>query len=299
MYLAPVDDVLQRFGRSRRGRPFRIARWMDDMWLFGDNEGRLRHAQVELSGAMRSIGLDMNVFKTKVLEGDDAEREVQQREHSAVDVALQLHEPDYVPLDILINTVLGAPEMAERTTIRFVTRRMRQSGRFDRLPEFVEVANRMPHAADILARLFRDSGRWQELDEWFVDYAGSDWAVSEWSVAQFATMFPSDESVSDNIVNFLAEQLTAESSVPMLAVAAQRLAAWDANEARVLIRERARSVAHPMERRILALAAIAADEEPGFARELLSEFEENSTTLEMLKNRKFRPLPGAPDFIGG
>jgi len=35
MYLTPVDDVLQRFGRTRRGRPFRIARWMDDMWLFG------------------------------------------------------------------------------------------------------------------------------------------------------------------------------------------------------------------------------------------------------------------------
>jgi hypothetical protein len=107
MYLAPIDDVLQSFGRSRPGRPFRLARWMDDMWVFGNSEGRLRRAQVELSEAMRAIGLDMNVSKTKLLEGDDAEQEVQQREHSAVDIALQLDEPDYMPLDILLRAYPG------------------------------------------------------------------------------------------------------------------------------------------------------------------------------------------------
>jgi hypothetical protein len=80
MYLAPVDDVMQSYGRSRRGRPYRLARWMDDMWLFGNNEARLRKAQVELADAMRSIGLNMNVSKTNVFEGDDARREVQ-RQH--------------------------------------------------------------------------------------------------------------------------------------------------------------------------------------------------------------------------
>jgi hypothetical protein len=298
MYLAPVDDVLIRFGRSRRGRPFRLARWMDDMTLFGNNESRLRRAQVELSEAMRAIGMEMNVAKTKLLEGEHAEKEIQQREHSAVEAALNLDEPNYAPLDMLITEVLAAPETAERTTVRFVTRRMRQEEQFDRVEEFAEVAERMPHAADVLARLFRDSGHWEEMDDWLVDYAGSDWAVSEWSVAQFATMFPSDEEVSDSIFYFLADQLVAESSLPMLAVAAHRLAAWDPAEARVLIRERADSAAHPHERRILALAAIAAEEEPSFVRELLSEFDENVPTLEMLKARKWRPIPGAPDFAG-
>jgi Reverse transcriptase (RNA-dependent DNA polymerase) len=299
MYLGPVDDVLRRFGRSRRGLPFRVARWMDDLWLFGNNEGRLRHAQVEISEAMRSIGLEMNISKTKLLEGDKAESEVQQREHSAVDVALQLDEPDYLPLDMLITSVLEAPEIAERTTIRFVTRRMRQAEQFDRVAEFAEVAERMPHAADILARLFRDSGAWADLADWFVGYASSEWAVSEWSVAQFATMFPANASAPRNIFNFFAEELVGDSTIPMLAVAAQRLAAWDANEARVLIRERSERAAHPQERRILALAGIAAEDEPGFARNVLSEFEENSATLQMLKSRKFRALPAAPDFVGG
>jgi hypothetical protein len=84
----------------------------------------------------------------------------------------------------------------------------------------------------------------------------------------------------------------------MLAVAAQRVAAWRADEARVLIRQRAESAAHPLERRILALAGLAADEEPGFARRLLAEFEENAPTLEMLRARRFRPVRGAPDFVG-
>jgi len=57
----------------------------------------------------------MNVSKTKLLQGDDAEREVQQREHSAVDFALQGDDPDYAPLDALISAVLSTPETAERT----------------------------------------------------------------------------------------------------------------------------------------------------------------------------------------
>jgi hypothetical protein len=298
MYLAPVDDVLQRFGRTRRGRPYRIARWMDDMWVFGQDEARLRHAQVELSEAMRSVGLEMNVSKTKVLEGDDAKREVQQREHSAIEIALSQEEPDYVPLDTLISEVVGSPESADRTAIRFVTRRMRERKRFDRVPEFVEVANRMPHAADILARLFRDSEHWQELEDWFLEYADSEWAVSEWSVAQLATMFPSEGPIGDDVFDFLADQLLGGSSVPMLAVAAQRLSAWDPDEARVLIRERAETVTHPLERRILALSALGAGDEPNFVRALLSEFEENSATLDMLSARRFRAVPGAPDFLG-
>jgi hypothetical protein len=298
MYLTPVDDVLIRFGRSRRGLPFRLARWMDDITLFGNNEARLRLAQVELSEAMRSLGLEMNVAKTKLLEGDDAEREIQRREHSAVDVGLELDDPDYAPLDMLITSVLASPETANRTTIRFVTRRMRQAERFHRVGEFADAADRMPHAADLLARLFRDSDQWNELDQWFLDYAASDWAVSEWSLAQFATMFPSDADVPDSIYDFVVNRVVADSSLPMLAVAAQRVAAWNADDARVLFRERAETAAHPHERRILALASLAADEEPSFVRRLLSEFEENSATLEMLKARRFRPLPGAPDFTG-
>jgi hypothetical protein len=175
---------------------------------------------------------------------------------------------------------------------------MRQTGRFERVAEFAEKANRMPHAADILARLFRDSGYWQQLDTWFVDYAESDWATSEWSVAQFATMFPSDQPVSDALTEFFTVRLTTDLTIPMVAVVAQRLAAWNGDDARLLIRERARTAAHPLERRILAIAAISADEEPGFARQLLSEFEENAATLEMLKARRFRAVRGAPDFIG-
>jgi hypothetical protein len=298
MYLTPVDDVLIRFGRSRPGRPYRLARWMDDMWLFGNNEARLRLAQVEVNEVMRSLGLEMNLSKTRVLEGDEAEREVQQREHSAVDVGLQLDDPDYTPLNVLIDALLEEPHRAERTSVRFATRRMLNSGQLERTQEFVDAAERMPHAADILARLFRESGHWEHLSDWFLEYAASDWAVSEWSVAQFATMFPSEGDVPDAIVEFLGNALVREGSLPLLAVAAQRLAAWTPNEARVQIRERAGGTAHPLERRVLVLAALNADEEPGFARTLLSEFEENSPTLEMLKARKFRAIPAAADFAG-
>ena len=53
---------------------------MDDVWLFGREPGRLRRAQLELQEAMRGLGLNMNGSKTDVLEGEDAQRGVQQRE---------------------------------------------------------------------------------------------------------------------------------------------------------------------------------------------------------------------------
>lgn len=299
MYLRPVDDVLHSFARStHKFIPGRATRWMDDIWLFGDNESRLRRAQVELEEAMRSLGLNMNLAKTQLLEGEDAESEVQQREHSAVDVGLARVEPDYAPLDMMISAIVGAPEEADRTAVRFVTRRMRLTRRFDRVGEFVDVAPRMPHAADVLARLFRESEVWRDLSDWFVSYTRSDWAVSEWSIAQLGTMFPGGELPAPSVIDFFNEELVSNASLPLTALCAQRLSDWDSDTARIVIRERALRVDNALLRRVLALAAIAAGEDNQFVRELLSQFEENLVTYEMVKQKRFRRFRVVADFEG-
>src|SRR5450759_2270752 len=88
MYLMPLDDVLRHHSRPL---PVRIgskvsyhccARWMDDMWLFGNDPAVARRAQVSLQDAAQSIGLHLNYAKTDVLEGDEVLEAVLEMEHS-------------------------------------------------------------------------------------------------------------------------------------------------------------------------------------------------------------------------
>jgi hypothetical protein len=305
MYLVPIDDALGHFGAIEN--PFvqnivpedAAVRWMDDIWLFGSDTGSLRKAQVEISRVMRELGLNMNLAKTDVLEGDRVADEAMRIQHSAVDGALQSDEPSSGPLNEMIDSILEQPEHSDRTRISFTTTRMRRHKLFQRVGDFVDGAKRMPQGADHLARLFRDSEAQRDLDGWYVDYCKSEWGVIDWSKAQLGTMFPSSESDNQELAQFMSESIISNAPLVLTALGAQRLASWNPDTARVVFREAARTVEDPLRRRALALASLTAGEERAFIRSLLNEFEENSVTLAMLGDRQFRKVKTKPDFDAG
>ena len=318
LYLTPVDDVLRAHDKRRRNRTSktksksgfrllgsgpRVARWMDDIWVFGRDPGVLRQVQVELQDSLRSVGLELNHAKTELLEGDDVTREVMHIQHSAVDGALIGEEVDTQPLLELVEELLDDPSGADRTSVKFATRRMRDHQVFDPVPDFAEKANEMPHASDALARLFRDSQHWRELPDWYVEYAKSPWGSLRWSVAQLGTAFPSKVSTKSDrrklrpIRELFGALLADECPLPLTALAAQRLAAWDSDEARSVFRSTAEVSGDPQVRRVLALAAANAGEDRAAIRSMLGEFEENVVTARMLEDRKFR-VPTKGDFDG-
>jgi hypothetical protein len=274
---------------------------MDDIWIFGHSAGRLREAQLGVQDALRDLGLEMNYAKTELLEGDEVAEEAKKVQHSAVDAALGEAELDPVPLLDLVAHLLDDPERADRTSVKFATRRMRDHELFDPVPEFAEKAERMPHVADALARLFRDSSYWREMGDWYVDYAGSPWGTIRWSVAQFGTMFPSQVGTPGDslgrVKDLFMQTLHENVPLPLLGLAAQRLAAWNGDDARVALREAASISENPQYRRVLALALASAGEEKAVVRSMLSEFEENAPTREMLADRGFR-VKVKPDFEG-
>jgi hypothetical protein len=305
-YLQTIDDALEHYNGMRgMGAELvpegRALRWMDDVWLFGPNPDRLRQAQLDLQEAMRDLGLEMNSGKTDVLEGEELGEALQSLERSAVDDALAGSPRSEQPLNELLDEVLANPEHADRTTIAFATTRMRTHKIFDRVDEVAEQSHRMPHGADHLARLFRDSEAYRDLGEWYVSYATSRWGTVEWAVAQLGTMFPSHESPEPAVKTFFTS--TVERRPPSLALfslAIQRLAAWDADEARFALKDAATKLDHPLFRRSLALAGIAAGSTRAEIRSLLSEFEENRLTLRMLEDANFRKTSVKPkaDFDG-
>ena len=85
----------------------------------------------------------------------------------------------------------------------------------------------------------------------------------------------------------------------VVALASQRVASWDPDLARQAIREAAQTAAHPLHRRILALAALTAGEKRAFTRSILREFEENALTLRVLEDTGFRKPKVKADFQGG
>jgi hypothetical protein len=300
MVLGPLDDVLEHFavdvpslkifGKTRlRARHRSWSRWMDDMWLFGSEAAHMRRAQTEMQDVARSLGLNINSAKTDVLEGDDVSEEALQIEHSAVDNALK-NRNDHKPLEELVDKLLDVPESASRTSLKFVVKRMRDQNSRYRIQEFAALAERMPHAADALAPLFKEAFLTGSLQDWFLDYAESEWAAFQWSVAQYVRMFTSNRAPKKAMREFVAQRVDdADSSLPLLAVSAQRLAAWDPAEARAVTRAALARTSHPLNRRALALAALGAGESRGTVRKWLKQEPENDVTLRMLEHFNFGP----------
>jgi hypothetical protein len=299
MVLGPLDDVLEHHAldvpilaflgsRGRRRRRRRSwTRWMDDMWLFGNDPAIMRRAQTELQDVATTLGLHINSGKTEVLEDEEVASRALEIEHSAIDGSLS-SKKDPRPLEELIDRLLENPETASRTSLKFAVSRMQDHGQTYRILEFPKLAERMPHVADSLAKLFEASFTRGSLQDWFIGYAKGPWASFEWSVAQYLQMFPSSDRPRKQIRNFASSVVDdSDTSLPLVSVAAQRLSSWDPGEARAVIRGAIPRSDHPQRRRVLAVAALAAGESRSTVRRWLQQEPENHVTLAMMEHHNF------------
>jgi len=302
MYLERLSHVLEDYslanpsGFASEYVDSFVTRWMDDIWAFGDDDSNLRALQIDLQAAAREAGLEVNLGKTKLLGEDDLWIDVNEIEHSGIDAAIDNDPPDMEPLEHLLDQVIDSPESTDRTTIRFAMTRMRRQHVESRLDGLVNTAHRMPHGADHLARAFRDFGLWRTHADWYIEYSDGPLNRIGWSVAALGTMFPNKPHPPRIVIDRFARFLSERSSLPMLALGAQRLSEWDPRQARDLLHDLAERADHPHERRIIGLAATAARSEKSFIRRLLSEYEENRLTLALLSERDFKKVTPAPDF---
>jgi hypothetical protein len=296
MILAPADAHLAELSVSPRrrhilfGRPLEFARWMDDIWIFSDDPARLRSAQVDLQEIVGRIGLVLNSGKTKLLEGDDLAEAVRKIQHSAIDEALDGDNPDAQPLEELIEDTLDQAENADRSTIRYISHRMRKHRIDYRIDELLQHAGRFAHGADYLSLLFRARVRSSDVQDWLETYQASSWNLFEWSMAQFGYALPSRRRPRASIRALYSGFISSPtSSLPLLAVSAQRLASWDAEAALDVIHQRARDESSPHALRVLTLAAAQAGAPKAVLRRWLGNFDETEVTLRMLEDRSYEP----------
>lgn len=317
--LRTIDDILARFERKYPGS---ILRWMDDIYAFGPSYEALRLLQLDIQDELRNVGLEINLGKTRILEGDkarsyisnlDFETSTEKRidldeaantQESATGTEGALNQSDFdqgkKDLARQFERLVEQPEQASRSLIGFVCKRIRTYERTDYLPRLVDIANRMPQGADHLSRAFGELEGWRNLDEWYVDLATSAVGYQRlpWPVAQLGTMFPSDRP-HDKVADLFATSLNeaGSSQVEMVAVAAHRLSSWRPDDARSILRRLGDESASPLCRRIAAIALHNLGEQRRRVKSILGEFEENHSTREYLANLGAgRKVPESRDF---
>jgi hypothetical protein len=302
MYMQHADELLAEYAvpdskRARKTVRSSFTRWMDDIWLFRDDQGALRAAQVDLQRELHSMGLVLNSGKTEVLEGNAMRAKAKKAYVSAVDDAF-IETKDSAPLEELIDRILDDKEVADGTTVKFVSTRMRRWGIDYRVSDLLAAAERFPHAADSLARLFRRQIRTGEMQEWYLEYLISRWNCFEWASAQFGTAIPSARRPQRATVNAFRQLLgETATSLPGVALAAQRLSDWSPRDARGLIGDRITKESNPLMVRTLALSALQAGERSTTVRKWLRPFPETQLTAQMLAARGFAPLKVVADYL--
>lgn len=303
-FLGPVDELLARYATSVGGE---VLRWMDDVWVFGGGHEQLRCLQLDVQDELRNIGLEINLGKTKIREGDEA-RDLVESNDLERDPPVQLAAASGMPyvaghdesdLDRQFDLLVERPELADRTAIRYVCARIREHERLDLVPALVDLAPRAPQGADHFSRLFARSGQWRELPDWYVGVANAPVGLQRlpWPVAQLGTMFPSDEVV-EPVADLFGGLLEKSKSPPieLLAVAAHRMSKWKETDARVLLRAIGSESDSPLCRRTAAITLHNLGDDRVRIASMLNEFEENRATKALLDAYGAKKVPENSDF---
>jgi hypothetical protein len=301
-FLNPVDDILQRYASAVGAA---VIRWMDDLWAFGGTHDLLRRLQLDVQDELRNIGLEINLGKTSIAEGDevaalvgsiDLERDPPVR-NVAVSGMPYVPVRDEEDLERQVDLFRSNPEGTDRGVIRYICVRIRDYDRMDLAEQLIEIAARAPQGADHLSRLFGKTGIWRGLAEWYVTLARSPVGITRvpWQIAQLGTMFPS-HSIVESVADLFAEALETGASVELMGVAAHRLSKWREADARVLLRAIGSGSDSPLCRRTAALALHGLGESHTRLSRMLGEFEENVVTDALIERYGKRRIPENADF---
>ena len=285
-YLQPVDEVLDTIHRVTPG--FRPLRWMDDIYLFSDDESRLRRIAHEIEASLEQLGLALNPEKTRFVELGDSDHE----EILGLDLYGELESSDdpVKKMTEVFGEFLDHAEQFSRTDIRILLNRLRSVSK----SVFQEVAAQfhdLSYAADMIARELLSTGQWQDHEEWYVNYAAKRFAPSDWSVAAWGEMFPPMPGGKTLAAECFSRKISEARQTILIPLASHRLSRWIGDSSINCLRDGAENASCPFELRAISLAATSSRVEKDEMKSWLSAFPENEVLLEALSEARFKRIP--------
>lgn len=312
--LEPLDDMLSEYARVAEGAS--VVRWMDDIYVFGDQEARLYSTFVDLQQRLRSMGMEVNTAKTRLcMAGEVVDRsELAKISNIKTERVVVNKYTGESRVDVDLGPLLAAEEELlslegelPRSLTIAVLKGLRQHKSFTHLQEWLPKAIRQPQLADQFGRYLRASEEedlfaevfgWTVSHDWIDGALNSNWAALDWAAAQWAFAVPVDRVESALMVRLQA-WLESSTSVQQVALAAHRMWVRDAGVYREMARQRLLHEADPLIVRVLALGMLTVGVSRHEVRSYLDSDERHLLTLAYLEAHDWRAPAVAADFDSG
>ncbi|MEU5913703.1 RNA-directed DNA polymerase [Micromonospora sp. NPDC047527] len=310
LYFQPIDDALRL--ASQTG--LHVVRWMDDITAIGSEEA-LYGLYLNLQDKAAQLGLTLNAAKSRLVDADHVVGFVRDEDLKEIQTD-KVVEGGYDGLAVVSDSThllelqdecLEDPGVVPRTKLRALLTSLVRCHKFERWEDWMNVAHRIPHAADALGRYLEkgsehlalpglvESPRWEPLQEFVVDFAHREFGKVNWVIAQLALSVPAGK-MGPRMTDMMRDWLAESDDVQKVAISAQRLAAERPVDCRDIIRNKIDRTSDPVLLRILALGLVAAKDERRLIRSVLERDVRNSLVLSMLDDTNWKAPDVAKDF---
>jgi hypothetical protein len=285
--LRPLDTYLDRLMQGGSAGTFAVCRWMDDIWIYNNNESALRTCISEIEELLGPLRLSLNAEKTQI----DPDKVV------SPDVYDQDDEGD--TLEQLLSNIEGAPSpMVSHQVSKLIQGKKFLWFDSYKPKDFLQIS----HRANQLARGFRASGNWKRFTQTYLTFARQRVSRENLSVAGWGEMFPNAPTPeAESVQKYFVSMLCDDSQRLLTPLAAQRVAAW-----RGLFKENVLSDVNALWKvagsddvfrlRGISFAALEAGSSKGGIVETFRETED-SLVAEFLADRNFSPPPLSSIFL--
>jgi hypothetical protein len=293
-FLAEVDAVVDR-ELHPSSRPVEgslsAVRWMDDFWIFSlpslDIENTVREA-------IDTLGLSVNEDKTMWRGGERLNDAVDALDFTYELSALESDHPDPEPLLESARYLLDGPSLG-RTQVTFLAKTALRHNLSEIFDLFAEHMDKLLAGIDQVCRAFREVGRSNELEDWFVLTLRS--SASPWIRSSSFELLPkSHGGVNSKVLSVIDEVAERDHEYMVISAALSYLSDHNPSRAIEIIRTRANSCDNPALCRSLALAGARATMERREITRILDLFPQCFATLEMLRDMGYS-LPNGNNTI--
>lgn len=228
--LRGVDRYLRLMESSKEADRIAPLRWMDDIWLFGNSEARLRSVSAEIEVALDRQGLGLNPNKTILDECGEANGTLLADISGAGDEDAESREAFAQRLLEIVDSIGETPRSDINFLLKYkgVEKKEVDDSLLSKLRTLT--LDRVNHAADRVAMFLCKHSAWHRHLPWYMDLVRRQADTHSWTVAAWGNMFPEvlDSSTeATSIRGFFKDRLADGIQRSLVPLVAHRTVAWN------------------------------------------------------------------------
>ncbi len=296
-YLRPLDDFLGRMVGLGSEERVGALRWMDDIWVFSNENGVLQDCSRELNSLLEQLGLEFNSDKTLQFDSQKIPSFLSLPSMSDENTPRPPLQKTLFPdsIERKIDNLLLHSEESPRTKFSYVTSSMVKSRMFGSIAQLESRLDELPHLSDLIARLLRLSGRWSAHEEWYLAYLNRRLSPTDWSIEGWSGMFPlHPQQIPQKLIATFAEKLGSSLQTVVVPRVCHLLSSWRPEIGNSVFTGPL-SLTMPFEFRGVAFAGLACEVDHKQINDWLGAFPQTTYLIEFLKSRGFLPFSFPPD----